>query len=147
MVDSKRKGKRWERDAVKELNKAFGEVWKRIPGSGALGTQLSISQLKGDLVGKYKFIKSPFRGEAKTGYGGATQLAIKREWFDKIAEEAKSGMRNHIPIVICKFSGSRSDTRYFISMTFQAWDELMQEVKDIYEENIRLREELDGRDL
>ncbi len=140
MVKSKDKGNRWERDAVKILNKKYDGTWKRVPGSGAFGTILDIDELRGDLAGNYYFLPFIFRGEAKTGYGGATQIAVKRKWFEKIREEAESGLINEVPLLICKFSGSRSDMRYFISMDFDAFDTFLDAVEEVYHENVRLRD-------
>jgi len=134
----KKKGSKWERDAVKLLNENFPHTWKKIPMSGAAGTILDIAVLKPDLLGKYDHFDRVFAGEAKTGYGGATQLTLKRKWFDKIAMQASEMFA--VPMIFGKFSGSKSDTRYFVAMTFQAWDDLMNQVADLYEENIDLRE-------
>ena len=139
MVKSKDKGSRWERDAVKILNDSYYGTWKRVPGSGAFGTILEIDELRGDLAGNYYFLPFIFRGEAKTGYGGATQIAVKRKWFEKIREEAESGLVDEVPLLICKFSGSRSDMRYFISMDFEALGTFLDAVEELYQENIRLR--------
>lgn len=143
MVKSKDKGKRWERDAVMVLNERFPATWKRVPGSGALGTLLNIDDLRGDLIGRYYFLPFKIRGEAKTGYGGATQLAVKREWFEKIREEAESGLPAELPMLICKYSGSRDRTKHFIALDFDAFNTLLEAYEEMYQENIRLREKLE----
>lgn len=144
MVKSKDKGQRWERDAVDLLNERWDGTWKKIPGSGAFGAILEIDDLRGDLVGNYFFLSTKIRGEAKTGYGGATQLTVKREWFEKIRKEAKQGMIPEIPMLICKFSGSRSDMRYFVAFDFDAFHELLEEMEKLYNENVELRDKLQG---
>ena len=140
MVKSKDKGKRWERDAVMELNKRFPATWKRIPGSGAFGTILNVDDLRGDLVGRYYFLPFKIRGEAKTGYGGATQLAMKREWFEKIRKEAESSLSKELPMLICKYSGSRDRIKHFIALDFEAFNTLLEAFEELHQENIRLRE-------
>lgn len=140
MVKSKDKGKRWERDAVVELNKQFPATWKRVIGSGAFGTIMGIDDLRGDMVGRYYFLPFKIRAEAKTGYGGATQLAIKREWFEKIRFEAEMNFPPELPMVICKYSGSRSPIKHFVALDFEAFHTLLETMEDMYQENIRLRE-------
>jgi hypothetical protein len=123
-----------------ELNKRFPATWKKVPGSGAFGTILAIDDLKGDLVGRYYFLPFTIRGEAKTGYGGAKQLAIKRKWFEKIREEAESQFPPELPVLICKFSGSRSIVKHFVALDFDAFNMLLEAHEDLHQENIRLRE-------
>lgn len=141
MKHPKKKGSQWERDAVAILNEEFPGTWKKVPMSGAAGTILDIATLKPDLLGNYYHLDRQFAGEAKVGYGGAKQLTVQRAWFDKIAGQASESYS--VPILVCKFSGSKSDTRYFISMTFQAWDMLMQQTADLYDENLVLRDDRD----
>jgi len=143
MKFARRKGQKWERDAVELLNEKFPGTWKKIPMSGSAGTILNVPELKPDLVGKYSHMDRRFAGEAKTGYGGSEQMTIKREWFEKIAGQALEIFA--IPILIFKFSGSRGEVRYVVSMSFQAWDELMLEYKKVYEENINLWEKLENQ--
>jgi len=140
MVKSKDKGSRWEKDATEILNEKYEFTWKKIVGSGAFGALLDIPELQGDLLGKYYFLPFAFRADAKTGYGGATQLTIKRDWFDKIRKEAEATGKPEVPCLICKFSGSRSDIKYFIALDFEAFHDFLEAVDDLYHENIRLRE-------
>jgi len=143
MVDSKRKGANWERDAIKILNQKYPNTWKKIPGSGSLGTIMHWDNLRGDLIGNYYFLPKRIRGEAKTGYGGATQLTVKRDWLSKIREEAETNLGD-IPCLICKFSGSRTDVRYFIAFDFNAWYDLLDCIEELYLENVDLLEKLHG---
>ena len=143
MVDSKKKGNRWEGDAMKILNVQYPNTWKKIPGSGSLGTIMNWNNLRGDLIGKYYFLSKRIRADAKTGYGGATQLTIKREWLSKIREEAEANISD-IPCLICKFSGSRTDVRYFVALDFDAWHELLGYIEELYTDNIALLEKIHG---
>jgi hypothetical protein len=97
--------------------------------------------LVGDLFGEYDFLSRRLRAEAKVGYGGATQMTVKREWFDKAREYAEKAGRD-IPCVLGKFSGSRATVRYFIAFDFEAWHELLKCIEELSDENIALREKL-----
>jgi hypothetical protein len=141
VINSKDKGKRWEREAAKILNKSFPNVWTRIPLSGALGTVLEMPSLKADLIGEYYFLKNPIMAEAKYGYGGSS-MTIKKEWFDKIriaAEETYS-----LPVVLLKFDNARSGVRYVIALDFEAWDELMSDVERMHTELLNFYEEFEN---
>lgn len=114
MVNSKDKGKKWERDAAKILNELINDAdFKRIPGSGMIGSILHDTRLTGDLVGKLPYIKNEIKVECKTGYG-ENQMTIKKEWLDKIKEEAYANIS--IPMLFCKFSNVKSGTKYFVVM-------------------------------
>lgn len=138
MVKSKDKGKRWEKEAEKILNESFGKVWKRTPGSGALGTNLQIPILQGDLIGDYYFLNKTFAAEAKFGYGGKS-MTIQKEWFDKIREQAERTYS--LPIVLLKFEYARTGVKYVVAMDFEAWDELLTEIEEMHTELLRLYEE------
>jgi hypothetical protein len=142
MVKSKQKGARWERDAVELLNEKYPHTWKKVPGSGAFGTILEIDELKADLAGSYYFLPFTFRGEAKTGYGGAKQMTIKRDWLEKVRKEAEDGLSPEIPILLGKFSGSRSDIRYFVILDFEAFEDFLEVIDELYVENVLLRDRL-----
>lgn len=106
MVNSKNKGSNFERDVVKLLNaKLKRGTFKRIPGSGAIGTQINEPILYGDITGKVTGIPQTIKIECKVGYGGEKQLTLKREWLNKIIEEASKDFS--LPVLIGKFSGAR----------------------------------------
>jgi len=137
----KRKGTDWERQAVKLLEELIpNSTWKRIAGSGAIGTIMNVPELGSDIVGNIEAVGKGIRGEAKVGYGGATQITVKREWFEKVREEAEKV--SGIPILVCKFSGSRGTVRYFMSMDFDAVHDLFEQVNKLYESEIKLLDEL-----
>lgn len=141
-MKAKQKGSQWERDASKLLMELIpGSTWKRIAGSGALGTIMREPLLAGDISGVIPFIPKTFRAEAKVGYGGAKQLAVKREWLVKIAEEAKG--TNSIPLLLGKFSGSRGEAKHFVTFTFEAFAELMHQVEGIYKSEQALLKEVE----
>lgn len=124
---NKQKGTRWERDAVELLNKAYPGTWKRMPTSGAMGTALDIPILKGDLSGKYSFIPKRFVAEAKVGYGGS-QMTVFKEWFDKIAEEAKQSYA--WPLVLLKFEKARTGVKHVLAMDLETWEALLEYIDD-----------------
>lgn len=133
MVNSKRKGSQWERDAAKLLNETVYGTWKRVAGSGALGTILEEPILQGDIVGKdIPGLPKGFKLDAKVGYGGSTQLTVKREWLEKIRKEAESTYS--IPALICKFSGAKSGAKVFVVLDLEAFAEIVNRPCEIQEE-------------
>jgi hypothetical protein len=106
MVNSKDKGNAFETMIVKKLNASVNRSsFKRIAGSGAIGTNMGEPLLTGDVSGRIKGFPRPFKIECKVGYGGDKQLTLKREWINKIKKEAEQTLS--IPLLIGKFSGAR----------------------------------------
>ncbi len=141
MPNSRQKGRRWEYDARDQLNGMFPDTWKRIPGSGAIGTIAEIPHLTGDLIGRYDFIPHVFRGECKVGYGGK-DMTIHKEWFDKIRREAEENF-NNLPCVLIKFDGARDGVKHFVALDFQAWFDLLKWIEKLYSENVEMIEKLE----
>ena len=138
----KRKGTDWERKLVKICNANLtGAEFKRVPGSGALGTIMNESRLSGDVKGKLPFLSKGFTIEAKTGYGGSKQHVVKKEWLDKVREEAEASYT--IPLLACKFSDAKKGAKHFICMDFDAFKEITEEANKLYEEVIRLQDKLE----
>ena len=127
---SKRKGTDWERQAVKLLNDLIKDsVFRRIPSSGAIGTIISEPILTGDITGTVEFFPKKFKGEAKTGYGGKTQLTLKKEWLDKIVLEANNNFS--IPFLIGKFLGSRDGVQDFVVLDIETFATLINMYTDL----------------
>lgn len=120
---NKRKGSDWERQLVDLLNENLDGKFKRVPGSGAMGTLLNEGRLTGDVVGKVNGLSKELRIECKTGYGGSKQLTIQKEWLDKIGEEA--GNTFAFPLLVAKFSGARSGVKDFVVMDIDVFIELL----------------------
>ena len=140
----KRKGTDWERKLVKILNlKLANSKFKRVPGSGALGTIMGESRLSGDVKGKIPFLSKGVTIEAKTGYGGSKQHVVKKEWLDKVREEAESSYT--IPMLACKFVGAKKGAKHFICMDFDAFAEVVEEANKLYEQVIKLQGKLDKK--
>lgn len=137
---NKVKGSTWERQVAEKFNTNLeSTAWKRVPGSGALGTILQLDILRGDVRGNFEFTNKPIIIECKTGYGGAKQLTIKKEWLDKIQEEAD--MSFGLGILAGKFLGARQGVKQFIVMDMVKFLELMKiaesnalELKEVYKE-------------
>lgn len=132
----KRKGTDWERQLVKLIEENIeGAIAKRIPGSGAIGTILLEPGLTGDVKARFKGFPQEFKIEAKVGYGGSKQLTVKREWLNKIKEEAETSYS--IPLLACKFSGSRlvDGIQYFIALDFSTFCGIMNYIASISEED------------
>jgi len=129
----KRKGSDWERQAVELLNQFIkkGE-FKKIPGSGAIGTFLSEPLLTSDLKGKVYGFPKEFKIECKVGYGSATQFTMKKLWLDKVKEEAAGSYG--IPMLLGKFSGAREGVRAFAVMDFETFCEILNRVSELQEE-------------
>jgi len=132
------KGTAWENLWAELLEENIdGAKARRIPGSGAIGTIVKEPFLQGDVRAIFKGFIRAFKFENKVGYGGATQLTIKKEWLDKIIEEAKNDYS--IPALACKFSGARKKdgVQYFVILDFDTFCEIM---NIVYELNLMLEE-------
>ena len=129
----KRKGSDFERLAVDLLNVLIKDSeWKRIPGSGAIGTTLAEPLLTSDIVGRVDAIPKKFKLEAKVGYGGATQFALKKEWLDKIKMEAEATFS--IPALIGKFSGSREGVKVFVTLDIETFAAIINHITKLQKE-------------
>jgi hypothetical protein len=132
---NKRKGSDWERQAVDILNTNIKRSkFKRIPGSGAMGTSLNEPLLTSDIVGHVDSFEQTFKIECKTGYGGATQLVLKKEWLDKVGEEAMASYS--IPLLMGKFLGARDGIKAFVAMDLGTFCNLINKVTALHEEVI-----------
>jgi hypothetical protein len=121
---SKRKGSDWERQAVELLNKlVVGGHFKKIPGSGAIGTIMNEPFLTADIVGRVDSIPKAFKIECKTGYGGSLQFTLKKEWLDKVKQEAQ--LDYSTPMLIAKFLGSREGIKAFVVMDIESFADLI----------------------
>lgn len=132
------KGNLWETKLVELLNTNIrGASFKRTPGSGALGTVFLEPILTADVVGKIEGFPQAFKVEAKSGYNSSTNkevksVSVKKEWLDKVKEEAKGNFS--VALLACKFDNSRQGVKYFISMDFYDFCELMNYTTDLKRE-------------
>jgi len=124
MIDSKRKGANYERKVVRYINsKLKNGKFKKVAGSGAIGTIEGEPYLMGDINGIVEGFNRRFKLEAKVGYGGSKQIALKKIWLDKIKEQAE--YTQAIPAVICRFSNARSGVEEFVAMDLDDFIDLL----------------------
>lgn len=130
----KRKGTDWERQFVELiLNRIEKSKAKRIAGSGAIGTILDEPLLTGDVILEFPAFPKKFRVECKVGYGGSKQLTVKKEWFDKIIEEAKSSYS--IPLIACKFLGAKENgVKYFLALDIDTFCDIINWINELKHE-------------
>ena len=131
----KRKGDDWERLLADILTTNIkGGVFKRIPGSGMLGTILGEPMLTADVSGKVASFEKSFKIECKNGYGSPLQFTLKKLWLDKIKEEAAASYG--IPLLAGKFSGAREGVKGFIVMDMDTFCELINKVTELWEDQL-----------
>ena len=129
----KRKGGDWERQAVEILNANIKRgAFKKIPGSGALGTFLNEPMLTSDLKGKVDSFSKEFKIECKVGYGSAKQFTMKKLWLDKVREESDNSYG--IPMLMGKFSGAREGVRAFVVLDMDTFCGIINRTTELYEE-------------
>lgn len=134
---NKIKGSSFERLAVDILNELIKDSeWKRIPGSGAIGTSLGEPLLTADVVGKVKSIPKKFKVECKVGYNPSTDkevksFSLKKEWLDKVKEEALGSYS--VPMLMGKFSGARSGVKVFAVLDVEDFAAIINHITDLQE--------------
>jgi len=134
----KRKGSDWERLAVKILNEHIKDSkWHKVAGSGAIGTIINEPMLMGDIRGNVDSIPKKFKVEAKVGYsnrkeGSAKSFTLKKEWLDKIKEEAETDYS--IPFLIGKFDSVREGTKAFTVLDIDTFIWLINYITELKEE-------------
>jgi hypothetical protein len=132
------KGTQFELKIVSDLNeKVKNSKWRRIPGSGALGTTLGEASLCGDLKGEITSFPKTFRAEAKTGYNNSTgkavkQFTLKKEWLDKIKMEA--GNSYSLPFLVGHFGNARSGIKDFIVLDIEDFIYILNYCSELHEE-------------
>lgn len=140
-MDRTRKGRNFEYQLVDIFNEHVRRSkWKRNPTSGAMGTFLNEPHLSGDVNGVLDAYPRRFKIESKVGYGGAKQLTLKKEWIDKVREEAVNDSHS-IPLLIGKFSGAREGTRVFIVMDVDTFVDFLNYTTELWEQNEQKDEE------
>jgi len=133
LLKTKVKGTAFEILVAELLNQNIkNSHWKRIPMSGAIGTFMKEPELQGDIVGSVDSFPKKFRIEAKVGYGGATQLTLKKEWLDGIKRDSLNS--NSIPLMMGKFSGAREGVKVFVTMDLDTFCQLINDYTALFEE-------------
>lgn len=142
---AKDKGSGFERDLVKILNEKIKDaIFNRVPGSGAIGTIMKEGLLTADVTGKVRGLSKPIKIECKVGYGGATQMTVKKEWFDKVIMQ--SAQTYSIPLLAGKFSGARraDGVQIFVAMDVDTFTDILNTLTDYRKELDLLYEEKNG---
>lgn len=135
---SKIKGSQFERDVAEILNRLIKKsIWKRVAGSGALGTIMFEPTLNADVKGKVQAIPQEFKVECKVGYNsakesGVKQFTLKKEWLDKVAQEASNVFG--IPILVGKFLGAREGTKVFVAMDVEVFASLINKITELHDD-------------
>lgn len=135
---NKIKGSQFERDLAEILTKGVKKsLWKRVAGSGAIGTIMHEPLLSSDVKGKVESISQEFRVECKVGYNsakdtGVKQFTLKKEWLDKIREEADRSYS--IPVLFGKFLGAREGTKVFAVMEVDVFAMLLNRITELTDE-------------
>jgi hypothetical protein len=139
MVNKKKqKGSAWESMLVEELNKKVrNSEWKRIPASGSMGTTINEPMLMSDVKGEVSNFPMRLRGECKAGYNHSEgketkQFTIKKEWLDKVAQEAKGSYS--FPFLACKFDNARTGVKHFIVLDVDDFAYLINKITELSEE-------------
>ncbi len=134
----KRKGSDFERQAVEILNAIIKNAnFKKVPGSGSLGTALFEPLLTADIVGKVDSIPTPFKIECKVGYNPSTNrevkaFTLKKEWLDKVRKEADATFS--VPLLMGKFSGVREGVKVFVAMDVEVFAQIINHITKLQEE-------------
>lgn len=134
----KRKGDTAEREIAEYLNKNLIDgTFKKLPGSGAIGTTISEPLLTGDLNGEIYGFPKKLKCECKSGYGNkahpeSKSLRLEKEWLDKIAKEADANYR--MPIFFGKFDSVRSGVKFFVAMDIEQFVELSNHITKLQKE-------------
>lgn len=134
---NKIKGSSFERLTVDLLNELIRDSqWKKIPGSGAIGTIFGEPLLTADVVGKVKSIPKGFKVECKVGYNPSTDkevksFSLKKEWLDKVKMEAAASFS--LPMLMGKFSGARSGVKVFAVLDIEDFAEIINHITDLQE--------------
>lgn len=133
----KRKGSDFERLAVEILNAIIKDAdFKKVPGSGSLGTALFEPLLTADVTGKVKSIPQTFKIECKVGYNtskdsGIKQFTLKKDWLDKVRAEADA--THSIPLLMGKFSGARDGVKVFVAMDVEIFARIINHITFLQE--------------
>ncbi len=139
MVNKKKvKGSNFERETVEKMMELVpGSTWKRVPGSGAMGTNLGEGLLMSDVIGEVPGFFRKFRGECKAGYNHSTdrevkQFTIYKEWLDKVKMEASKSFS--FPLLFGKLSGARTGVKIFVAMDIEDFALLMNKYLEVVQE-------------
>jgi hypothetical protein len=141
------KGSSFERQIAEYLNeKLLDGHFKRIPGSGSIGTAVGESILTGDINGEIKGFPKTLKAECKFGYSNkagkdAKSLTLQKEWLDKIKQEAETNYR--MPIFFGKFDNVHTGVKAFVAFDLETFIMLANHITKLKEELDMFYEEKD----
>ncbi len=124
---AKRSGTRFEHMAEDFFTTDISAA-KRVAGSGAFGRISREPRLLGDLTIVFDPLLKPILAECKFGYGGITQITIKKEWIEKIIDEAR--LANKYPALIFKFKNARGQAARMIAFDWNTFIRIMRDIDD-----------------
>jgi hypothetical protein len=119
--------------------KIEGGTFKRVYASGSVGTYCDVPELTGDVRGTVDNFPQKLKIECKVGYsnklvGDTKSISVRKEWLDKIIEEASKDYS--MPVLICKFDGVRAGVKHFAALDLDTFASMINEIT-------ALRKELD----
>lgn len=120
---AKRSGTYFENVVEGFFNETGISSAKKVIGSGAFGKMWREPRWLGDVYIDFPFLEKPILAECKFGYGGETQVSVKREWVQKIIDEAK--IADRYPALIFKFKGARGQSSKMIAFDWDTFVKIM----------------------
>ena len=135
---AKIKGSAFEHKVVVLMNdRVKKSIWKRVPGSGAMGTSLNEGLLMADVTGDVEGFFAKIRAECKAGYNHSTgkevkQFTIYKEWLDKIKREAQSSFS--FPMLFGKFDEAREGVKVFVVMDVEDFAAILNKYQELVAE-------------
>jgi hypothetical protein len=135
---AKIKGSAFEHKVTVLMNNLVeGSDFRRVPGSGAMGTTLNESLLMADVVGTVPGFFAKIRAECKAGYNHSTdkevkQFTLQKEWLDKVKMEAKLSFG--FPVLFGKFDNARDGVKVFVVMDIEDFAIILNRFRAMSEE-------------
>lgn len=132
-----KKGLQFEQDGANRYTKAVRsgqDAARRQPGSGAMAHAL------GDVITSEELTAAiaEFKERSSTTKAGAKSISIKKEWLDKLADEAAVMDRDYYFLPF-RYTGSKKD---YLVMEYDMLMGYIETIHYLNEENKRLRGEL-----
>lgn len=135
-LDTKKGGLQFEQDGANRYSKAVEsgrDAARRQPGSGAfahaLGDVISTEQLTASIA--------EFKERGSVTRSGAKTISIKKEWLDKLAEEAAIMNRDYYFLPF-RYTGSDKD---YLVIEYEMLMGYIETIHYLLEENKKLRGE------
>lgn len=129
-----KKGLQWEQDGANRYSKAIRsgqDAARRQPGSG------SIANMLGDVITSEQLTASiaEFKERGSVTKSGAKSISIKKEWLDKLADEAAVMNRDYYFLPF-RYTGSDKD---YLVIEYEMLMGYLETIHTLLAENERLR--------